>query len=103
VELKVRKQCKFKFSINQNFVDEAVADVLPLDICGVIFGIPYLYVCDAIFRRRENQYRLVKDVKAYAINAHKDKANISLIIVHRARRIMGNTKNFFLVLLREGK
>jgi hypothetical protein len=54
VELKVSKQCKFKFSINQNFVDEVVADVVPLDICGVILGSPYLYARDAIFRRREN-------------------------------------------------
>jgi hypothetical protein len=47
------KQCKFKFSINQNFVDEVVANVVPLDICGVILGSPYLYVRDSIFRRRD--------------------------------------------------
>jgi hypothetical protein len=63
VELKVRKQCKFKFSINQNYVDEVVAYVVPLDVCGVILGSPYLYVRDAIFRRRANQYRLVKEGK----------------------------------------
>jgi hypothetical protein len=96
VELKVRKQCKFKFSINQNFVDEVVANVVPLDICGVILGSPYLYVRDAIFRRRENQYRLVKDGK-YAINAQKDKAKLSLISAHQERRIMGSTKKFVLL------
>jgi hypothetical protein len=52
-------------------MDEVVADVVPLDVCGVILGSPYLYVRDAIFRRRENQYRLVKYGKAYFINAHK--------------------------------
>jgi hypothetical protein len=51
VELKVSKQCKFKFVINPNFVDEVVEYVVPLDICGVILGSPYLYVRDAIFRR----------------------------------------------------
>jgi hypothetical protein len=49
VELKVSNQCNFKFVINQNFVDEVVTDVVPLDICGVILGSPYLYVRDAIF------------------------------------------------------
>jgi hypothetical protein len=33
----------------------------------------------------------------------KDKANISLINSHRERRIMGNTKKFVLLFLREGK
>jgi hypothetical protein len=63
VELKMRKQCKIKFSINENFVDEVVADVVSLDICGVILGSPYFYVRDAILRMRENQYGLDKDKK----------------------------------------
>jgi hypothetical protein len=52
VEFKVRKQCKFKFCINQNFVDGVVTDVVPLEIFGVILGSPYLYVKDEIFIRR---------------------------------------------------
>jgi len=54
VKFKVSKQCKFRFAINQTFVDEIVADVVPLEIYGVILGSPYLYVRDAIFERREN-------------------------------------------------
>ena len=50
-----------------------------------------------------NQYRLVKDGKYYSINAHKDKAKISLISVHQGRRIMSSTKKFVLFFLREGK
>jgi hypothetical protein len=49
---------------------------------------------DAIFRRRENQYRLIKYGEAYAINAHKNKAKLSLINVHQDRRIIGSTKKF---------
>jgi hypothetical protein len=48
IELRVEKQCRFKFSINQNFMDEVVADVVPMDVCGVILRRPYLYVRDAI-------------------------------------------------------
>ena len=54
LELKVSKQCRFKFAINQNFVDEVFSNVIPLDICGVILGIPYFYVRDNIFIRRVN-------------------------------------------------
>jgi hypothetical protein len=78
VELKVRKECKFKYDINQNFVDEVFAYVVPLDICEVILGSPYFYVRDVIFIRRVNQYRIVKDGKLYAINAHKKKTRSSL-------------------------
>jgi hypothetical protein len=77
--------------------------VVPLDICGVILGSSYLYMRDVIFKRRENQYRLFKDKKSYVINAHKDKAKFSLISAHQERRIMGSTKKFFMLFLREGK
>lgn len=60
VELRVTKQCQLKFAINQNLVDKVVAYVVPLDVCGVILVSPYLYVIDAIFRRKANQYELVK-------------------------------------------
>jgi len=85
VELRVVKQCRFKFAINNNFIDEVEVDVVPFDVCGVILGSPYLYVRDAILRRRANQYRLVKDGKEFTINAHKDKAKLSLISDNHAK------------------
>jgi hypothetical protein len=39
-----------------DFIDEVGLDVVPLDVSGVVFGIPYMYVRDAIFIRRANQY-----------------------------------------------
>jgi len=63
VELKVSKQRKLMFFIHQNFVDEVVTNMVPLDICGVKLGSPYLNVRDAIFRRSVNKYRIVKDGK----------------------------------------
>jgi hypothetical protein len=29
-------------------------DVVPLDVCGVVFGSPYMYMRDAIFTKKEN-------------------------------------------------
>jgi hypothetical protein len=55
-ELRVTKQCKIKFAISANYIDEVEVDVVPLDVCGVVFGSPYMYMRDAIFMRRENQY-----------------------------------------------
>ena len=43
-KLKVTKQCKIRFVINVDFIDEVDLDVVPLDVCGVVFGSPYMYM-----------------------------------------------------------
>jgi hypothetical protein len=48
-EIKVTKQCKIKFVVSVDFIDEVELDVVPLDVCGVVFGSPYMYMRDAIF------------------------------------------------------
>jgi hypothetical protein len=52
--IKVTKYCKIKFSISVDFIDEVELDVVPLGVCGVVFGIPYMYMRDAIFMHRTN-------------------------------------------------
>ena len=77
--MKVTKQCKIRFSISVYFIDEVDLDVVPLDVFGVMFGSPYMYMHDAISMRRANQYRLIKDGKSFIIDAHKGKSKISLV------------------------
>jgi hypothetical protein len=36
-------------------------DAIPLDVCGLVFGSPYMYTRDKIFTRRANQYHMIKD------------------------------------------
>jgi len=50
-QLQVTKQCKLRFTITVNFVDEVEANVVPLDICGLVLGSPYLYDRRALFYR----------------------------------------------------
>lgn len=50
-KLHVTKICKLRFSITANFIDEVDLDVIPLDICVIVFGIPYLYDRRGIFHR----------------------------------------------------
>jgi hypothetical protein len=47
--IKVMKQCKIKFVVSSYFIVEVEFDVVPLDICVVLFGIPYMYMRDVIF------------------------------------------------------
>jgi hypothetical protein len=74
-------------------------DVVPLDVCGVVFGIPYMYMRDAIFMWREKQYRLIKDEKSYIINAHKGKSKISLVSANQAKKLISSIKKYVLHLL----
>ena len=69
-QLQVTRQCKLKFSFGSTFVDEVELDVIPLDICGIVLGSPYLYDRNAIFYRAENKYLLVKDGIEYFVRAH---------------------------------
>jgi hypothetical protein len=48
-KLQVTRQCRLKFVIASKLVDEVELDVVLLDICGIILGIPYFYDRNAIF------------------------------------------------------
>eukprot|EP00253_Pinus_taeda_P024266 PITA_24266 len=66
-KLQVTRQCKLKFSFRSAFVDEVELDVVPLDICGIFLGSPYLYDRKAILYRVENKYLLIKDGIKYIV------------------------------------
>ena len=73
------RQCKLKFSFGSAFVDEVELDIIPLDLCGIVLGSPYLYDRKVIFYRAENKYILFKDGIEYFVRAHKLKNNYTLI------------------------
>ena len=57
----VVNQCDLKFAITSKFVDEVEFDVVPLDICGIVLGNPYLYEWKENFYKEHNQYHLFED------------------------------------------
>ena len=73
------KQCKIKFSISAYFIDEVELDLVPLDVCGVVFRILYMYMRDAVFMIRLNRYPLINDGKSFFINSHKTKTPLVLV------------------------
>ena len=50
------KKCVLKFAITAKFMDEVELDVVPVDICGIVLGSPYLYDQRAVFYREQNKY-----------------------------------------------
>lgn len=37
VELQITQQCTFKFAITREYIDKVTCEVVPLDVCQVIF------------------------------------------------------------------
>ena len=69
--MQVTKKCVLKFAITGKFRDEVELDVVPLDICGIVLGSPYLYDQKVVFYREHNKYHLFKDGVEYIVRAHK--------------------------------
>jgi hypothetical protein len=55
-EIKVKKQCKIIFGVSFHFIDEVELDIVPLDVCGIVFGSPDMYMRDEIFMWIANEY-----------------------------------------------
>ena len=85
---RLRNNANCIFAIGSEFVDEVELDIVPLDICGIVLGSPYLYDRDVVFYRRENKYQLTKDGIEYIVGAHELKDNFSLINSGQMKRIV---------------
>jgi hypothetical protein len=99
-KLHVTRRCKLRFSITTNYIHEIELDVIPLDICGIVFGSPYLYNRRAIFHRHENKYYLFKNGVEYIVRAHTKKMNLSPTNVGQTRRLVNASKNLVLLMIK---
>ena len=70
------------------FVDEVEFNVVPLDICGIVFGNPYLYDQKAIFYREHNQWHLFKEETEYIVHSHRFKNDKSLGTTQQLKRVV---------------
>ena len=52
--------------------------MVPVDICGVVLGSPYLYDRDALFYKREHIYHLKKDGVEFIVRAHRNKNHLNI-------------------------
>ena len=67
--------------IASKLVDEVEMDFIPLDICGMVLGSPYLYDRKTVFFHHENKYHITKDGIEYIMRAHQNKISTSLVSV----------------------
>ena len=98
-QLQVTRQCKLKFPFRSAFVDEVELDIIPLVICGIVLGSPYLYDRKVIFYTSENKYLLVKDGIEYFVRAHKLKNNYILINLGQIKIMINSCRQFLLMVI----
>ena len=99
-KLHVTKTCQLKFSITAHFLDEVELDVIPIDICGIVLGSPFLYDRRDIFHRHENKYHLFKNGIEYIVRSHNKKLNVSLVNAGQMKRIVNVSQNFALLMVK---
>lgn len=66
--------------------------MVPVDICGVVLGSPYLYDRDVVFYRREHKYHLKKEGVEFFVRAHKFKSNLDLIVTNQVKQFTSSSK-----------
>ena len=74
--------------------------MVPVDICGVPLGSPYLYDCDAIFYDKEHKYHLKKDGVEFIVRAHQSKYHLNLVVANQMKRLISSNKIFLLMCKR---
>jgi hypothetical protein len=99
-KLQVMKKCKIIFAITSNFFNEVELDIVPLDICGNVLGSPYLFDRKVVFYSEENKYHLFKDRIEFGVRAHHIKTNVSLVSIRQMKRLVNESKYFFLMIVK---
>jgi hypothetical protein len=82
-------------------IDEVDLDFVPLDICGIVLGSPYLYDRKAIFFLHENKYHLTKRGVEYIVRAHSMRVNTTLVSAGKMKRLINTNKRYVLMVIKE--
>jgi hypothetical protein len=97
----VTKQCSIIFAIASKLIDEVDLDVVPLDICGIVLGSPYLYYRKVVFFHHENKCHLTKWGVEYIDRAHNMRVNTTLVSVGQMKRLITTNKRYVLMVVKE--
>jgi hypothetical protein len=100
-KLNVTKQCRVRFFIASNLIDEVYLDVVPLDICGIVLGSPYIYDRKAVLFRHEKKYYLTKGGVQFIVRAHSMRVNTTLVSAGQMKRLTTTNKRYVLMVIKE--
>jgi hypothetical protein len=82
-------------------IDEVDLDLVSLDICGIMLGIPYLYDRKEIFFHHENKYHLTKGGVEYIFRSHNMRVNTTPGSARQMKRLINTNKRYVPMVVRE--
>jgi hypothetical protein len=82
-------------------IDEVDLDVVPLDICGIVLGSPYIYDRKSVFFFHENKYHLTKGGVEYIVRSHNMRVNTTLVSAGKMKRLINTNKKYVLLVVRQ--
>jgi hypothetical protein len=96
-KLNVTKQCRVGFYIASKLIDEVDLDVVPLDICGMVLGSPYIYDRKVVLFL---PYIYNGGVE-YIVIAHSMRVNTTLVSAGQVKRLINTNKRYVLMVVKE--
>ena len=70
-QLLVNEQCNVEFQIG-TYKDVVLCDIMPMDVCHRLLGIPWQYEIKDVYDGRKNTYSLEKDGKRHTLSPLED-------------------------------
>jgi hypothetical protein len=99
-KLNVIKQCRIRFVIASKLIDEVDLDVVPLYICGIVLGSPYIYDRKVVFFHHEHKYHLTKGGVEYIVRVHSMRANTTLVSAIQMKMLITTNKRYVLMVVK---
>lgn len=100
-QLQVTKQCRVRFAINSHFIDGVVLDAIPLDICGLVLGSPYLFDRKSIFLMEHNMYHFFKNGIKYIVRVHKMTNDLTMVATGQMKMLVNASKGLSLMTIKD--
>jgi hypothetical protein len=95
-QLLVNEQCEVEFHIG-SYKDKVLCDIIPMDVCHILLGIPWQYDRKAIHDGRINTYTFEKDGENHTFLPLKDEGTtekfIPKVLLISGKEFMQEIKN----------
>jgi hypothetical protein len=102
-DLDVIQQCHLPYNIKP-FTDEVLCIILPVDVCDVLLGQPYLWKRHAVYDSRSHAVIVTFGNKLFKIPYVPPPAAISLVTAKQCSKLISKIRKFvFLMILPQGK
>lgn len=81
------------------YINVVQCDVVPIDICQVISGSPFLYDRDAQFHQKAQEYELTKDNERFIVVKDNHIDASKLVTINQAKQIVSACQKYMLIMI----